>query len=130
MAVRSKRPTTAKDECVVEPTRDCPAEGYASQIAELGKHLELSALALQTSVTRIEDFVNKAEKALFGNGTPGLMTRMDRIEQSDLRREKTQEGIRKVAISVVVGLIIQGLCVMAAGIYAMVKLYQSHAPGL
>lgn len=113
--------TASKSAKCPDPVRECPAESIKGQ-------MELLAQRMTGSLDRVDSFIEKADKTLYGNGSPGLVTRIDRIEQSDIRRERTQETLRKIAVGIVVGLSIQTAVVVGSAIYALVQFVSQHGP--
>lgn len=119
MSVSKKKPT--EFDCA-DPTRPCPAEGMADRIAQLSETMAVHAERMELSIARIEELVDKASKVLFGNGTPGIVLRLDRLEvQSDLRLKK-EEQLRKLAIGLMIALLGQAIITAGGVVWAIVRM--------
>ena len=79
------------------------------KIDRQGRQIELHDTRLQdhakASVQRVENVVEKIEKVdklLRGNGTPGLMTEVDRLKQNEIRRDWWIKTLLVAAVAEVV----------------------------
>lgn len=108
-------------ECA-DPARPCPAEGMADRIHELSETMAVHAARMEQSIEKIEALVDKASKVLFGNGTPGIIVRLDRVEQQSDQRLRKEEQLRKMAIGLMVALLAQAAITAAGVIWAVVRM--------
>lgn len=116
-AVKKKPPVL---ECG-DPSRPCPAEGVAERIHELSETLAVHAAKMEATIEKIEVLVDKAGHALFGNGSPGILIRLDRLEQNEEERSKKQETARKLGIGVIVAIAGQAFLTVAAFLWILIK---------
>lgn len=75
------------------------------RLSEIQSKLDVSC-ALQK---RTHETVERVEKALWGNGSPGLFVRMDRVEQA----QAGSKWLRRTLIAAIIG-------VFLAGVYSLI----------
>ena len=110
-----------KDTCL-DPERECPAQDLQGTLNTLTTQLAVHIEHMEGSILRIEEVVNKASKVLFGNGTPGIVIRLDRLETAADERTKRENQIRKWLMGVGVALIVQAAVTAGGIIWAVVRM--------
>lgn len=90
------------DRWVDKPGYQGPCRRSEEPIDEMREELSRLTEAINDGARRLKELVEKHEEALYGNGRIGLITRLDRLEQSNERGSRAYWAVTIALVGVVV----------------------------
>jgi len=104
----------------------CPADAIGEKINVLSATLAVHASKLEEATERLDELIEKVTKTLFGNGTPGVIIRLDRMEQAHELRTKREERLGKFIAALLLGVGVQALLGIGAFVWVLIRLALNH----
>jgi hypothetical protein len=102
-----RRPYDPERDHVDTPTYRGPCRRQEGPLGEMREELSRLTSAFKEGTHDVLELVKKHNETLYGNGRPGLTTRLDRLEQAEGRRSRGVWVVAAAVVGVIVKLAVE-----------------------